>query len=160
MNKDALLLCAALAVLVGGGGYHFYASKHQPPPPDPLTAAKTALGSPGHAKPAAAPASAAQKQAASGDAARQQQIAAARAAHAQIETALGSLKVSSILLGDPAIIIVSKKEYSVGDALVLPDGKTLRVTGIGEDGVALAGNGEAFHLAAPAAPDLAASRKK
>lgn len=159
MNKDAFLLCLIVLVLAGGAGYHFHASKHQAPTPGAIASAKGALREPGQAKSGAAQASTS-KQASAEEIARQRQVAAAKAAHDQIETALSSMKVSSILLGDPAIVIISKKEHSVGEPLVLPDGKTLQVTGIGEDGVTLAGNGEVFHLAAPAAPELAASRRK
>ena len=72
------------------------------------------------------------------------------------------MKVSSILLGDPAAVIISKQDYGVGDALKLagPPAKTLQITGINEGGVTLTVDGQTYHLDAPAAPDLAASRKK
>ena len=160
MNKDALLLGVALAVLAGGGGYHYYQSQHTPPPaaaPTKLSAVGTA-----HPKPVAAPANADQKKAAAATATAQQQAAAAQAAHAQVEAALSSLKVSSILLGDPAVVIISKQDYGVGDLLKLPGspGKTRQMTGINDGGVTLTADGQNYHLDAPAAPDLAASRKK
>ena len=156
MNKDVFLLGVALTVLAGGAGYHFYSASHAKPP----AAVAPAAVAPGttHAKAGAAAAAPPKKPA---DAtAQQQQAAAVQAARAPVEAALATMKVSSILLGDPAIVIISKQEYSVGDDLKLPGKGTLKVTAIGEDGVTLAASGQSYHLAAPAAPDLAASRKK
>ena len=160
MNKDVFLLGVALTVLAGGAGYHFYSASHAKPP----AAVAPAAVAPGttHAKAgaaAAAPASAPPKKPADATA-QQQQAAAVQATRAPVEAALATMKVSSILLGDPAIVIISKQEYSVGDDLKLPGKGTLKVTAIGEDGVTLAASGQSYHLAAPAAPDLAASRKK
>ena len=155
MNKDAILLGVCLVALAGGGGYHFYANQHLAPPA--LVGKLTPVDA-AHPKPAAAANPAPQKKAT----AAEQQAAAQAAAHAQIQTALGGMKVSSILLGDPAAVIISKKDYSVGDSLQLagPPAKALTITGINEDGVTLAADGQTYHLDAPAAPDLAASRKK
>ena len=88
---------------------------------------------------------------------RAAQVAAAAALEAmrkEVETQLKTMRVTSILLGDPALAIIGKKEYAAGDGLVLPPGRTLRVTAVREDGVGLALNGLAFHLDPPAAPLL------
>ena len=86
------------------------------------------------------------------------------AVRAQVEPLLKPLKVTSILPGDPAAVIINKQDYSVGENLKLPaanpGAKPIKVTAIDEGGVTLVCQGETFHLDAPAAPDLAASRKK
>lgn len=146
MGKNLFLLVLCLAILGVAGWYQHQHAKAATLP------AKTAATTAKKGAPASLPPGAGQSK----DAAALQQRAAARA---PIEAALQSMKVSSILLGDPAIVIINKKEYSVGDSLPLPGGKALPVTAIQEDGISLAANGETFHLAAPAAPDLEASRK-
>ncbi len=144
MDKNLVIVTALIAVMGAGAWY-----QHRPAFP------KTAPGAVAKGKPmpGVAPARTAAVPAAPNPPADQQ------AARTEIDNALHGLKVTSILLGDPAIVIINKSEYSTGDPLNLPGGKTLQVTGITEDGVALGYNGMAFHLAAPAAPDLAASRK-
>lgn len=84
----------------------------------------------------------------------------APSARAQIEPLLKPLKVTSILLGEPSIVIIDKKDYGVGDTLPLPGGKKAQVAAINEAGVTLTCEHENFHLDAPAAPDLDAIRKK
>lgn len=79
---------------------------------------------------------------------------------AQVEPMLKTLKVSSILLGEAPIVIINKQDYGVGDPLHVPGGKPVKVAAIDEGGITLTCEGETFHLDAPAAPDLAASRKK
>ena len=99
--------------------------------------------------------SAAQKQQTAEQAKKQ---AADDATRKEIDGALKSLKVSSILPGQPGIVIIDKQEYAEGDDLPVAKRK-LRVTRVQEDGVLLACNGLTFHLDPPPAPDLAASRK-
>ena len=164
MNKDTVLFGLMMAVLAVGGGYHYYQSAHSKPNPDAVATAKSLLGK--GAAPKAAPAPVAGHSTADPAAARadalKKQADSVRAARASVESALSGLKVSSILLGDPAVVIISKQDYGVGDPLPLPGNppKTLKITGINEDGVTLVADGQSYHLAAPAAPDLAASRKK
>ena len=160
MNKDLFLLGVCLLVLAGGGGYHFYQSAHAKPSTSAIASARDILADKAHPKtaPVHPPTPAVDADLAKKQAAAKQ----AQDAHAQIESTLHTMKVSSILLGDPAIVIISKQEYSVGDPLTLPGSpaKTLKVTAINDDGVTLAADGQTYHLDAPAAPDLAATRKK
>ena len=87
------------------------------------------------------------------------QQAADNAKRQEIGVALQSLKVSSLILGQPGMVIIGKQEYAEGDQIPLPKGHKARITKVQEDGVLLACEGLAFHLDPPAAPDLAASRK-
>ena len=86
--------------------------------------------------------------------------AAEEATRKDIDASLKPLKVTSILPGQPGIVIIDKQEYDEGDVLPVAKGRKLRVTKVQEDGVLLACDGLTFHLDAPAAPDLAASRKR
>ena len=164
MNKDTVLFGLMMAVLAVGGGYHYYQAAHTRPNPDAVATAKSVLtqGIPPKAAPAPVAGHPAVAPAATGADALKKQADAVQATRASVESALSGLKVSSILLGDPAVVIISKQDYSVGDSLKLPGNpaKTLKLTGINEDGVTLVADGQNYHLAAPAAPDLAASRKK
>ena len=168
MNKDVILLGVCVLVLAGGGGYSYYRNAHAPhSSPDALASAKSLLADRSHPRAAAAPAAPAATATHPPTAADtradalKNQADALKAARAPIESALGGLKVSSILLGDPAAVIISKHDYSVGDPLTLPGKQVLKVTGINDAGVALlAADGQTYHLDAPAAPDLAALRKK
>ena len=85
--------------------------------------------------------------------------AAEEATRKDIDASLKPLKVTSILPGQPGIVIIDKQEYAEGDVLPVAKGRKLRVTKVQEDGVLLACDGLTFHLDPPAAPDLAASRK-
>ena len=85
--------------------------------------------------------------------------AAEDATRKEIDASLKPLKVTSILPGQPGIVIIDKQEYAEGDVLPVARRK-LRVTKVQEDGVLLACDGLSFHLDPPAAPDLAASRKR
>ncbi len=85
--------------------------------------------------------------------------AAEDATRKEVDASLKPLKVTSILPGQPGIVIIDKQEYAEGDVLPVAKRK-LRVTKVQEDGVLLACDGLTFHLDPPAAPDLAASRKK
>ena len=145
----AILVIAALAVGIPKG-LQMYHQLY----PDPAIAALAARG---HAQQAAAAAT--KKADAATLAEQQKQAAALKAERGPVETALGTMKVSSLMLGDPAVCIINKQDYSVGDALPLTGGKTVQITSIREDGVGLARNGQTYHLSAPAAPDLAALRK-
>lgn len=87
-------------------------------------------------------------------------VVGASPVRAQIEPLLKPLKVTSIMLGEPSLVIINKKDYSVGDTLALPGAKDVKVAAIDEAGVTLSCRGENFHLDAPAAPDLDALRKK
>jgi hypothetical protein len=93
------------------------------------------------------------------EAERKKQIAAALAVHDEIAAALKPMKVTSILPGNPGLAIIDKAEYAEGDSLPLTGGKRLLIASIREDGIALASNGQTFHLDPPAAPDLDATRK-
>lgn len=87
--------------------------------------------------------------------------AAAEATRRDVESQLKPMKVSSIMPGQPGIVIIDKKEYAEGDQLALPrGGKQLQIAKVRDDGILLAYNGLTFRLDPPAAPDLAASRKK
>ena len=85
--------------------------------------------------------------------------AAEDATRKEVDASLRPLKVTSILPGQPGIVIIDKQEYAEGDVLPVAKRK-LRVTKVQEDGVLLACDGLTFHLDPPAAPDLAASRKR
>ena len=86
--------------------------------------------------------------------------AAEDATRKEVDASLKPLKVTSILPGQPGIVIIDKQEYAEGDDLPVAKGRKLRVTKVQEDGVLLACDGLTFHLDPPAAPDLAASRKR
>ncbi len=86
--------------------------------------------------------------------------AAADATRRDVEAQLKPMKVSSIMPGQPGIVIIDKKEYTEGETLPLPrGGKLLQITKVRDDGVLLACNGLTFRLDPPAAPDLATLRK-
>ena len=142
MQKFLLAILMAAVLGVGGWrGFQYYQSAH----------VKQAQRAPatGQSK-----ASAAQTAA---DAKQQAEIAATR--H-DIEAQLKPLKVTTIMPGQPGIVIIDKKEYAEGDPFPLPRGKKLQVAKVNEDGILLAYNGLTFHLDPPAAPDLDALRKK
>jgi hypothetical protein len=152
--KTAVQVVIFLALMSAAGYYAFqqYRQAHPAPPPPPTAAALAAQKlQAAHQQDAAALA----KQQA--DLAKQQ--AAEAAVRQDIEGTLKTLKVSSILPGEPGIVIIDKHEYAEGDDLPVGKGRKLRVTHVQEDGVLLASNGLTFHLDPPAAPDLAASRK-
>ena len=87
--------------------------------------------------------------------------AAADSTRRDVEAQLKPMKVSSIMPGQPGIVIIDKKEYTEGDRLTLPrGGKQLQIAKVRDDGILLAYNGLTFRLDPPAEPDLAASRKK
>ncbi len=77
----------------------------------------------------------------------------------EIGAALKPLRVSSILPGQPGMVIIDKQEYAEGDQLSLPKGRKVRITKVQEDGVLLAYNDLSFRLDPPAAPELASGRK-
>ncbi len=86
--------------------------------------------------------------------------AAADSTRKEVEAQLKPMKVSSIMPGQPGLVIIDKKEYQEGDQLPLPrGGKRLQIAKVRGDGVLLAYNGLTFRLDPPAAPDLAALRK-
>ena len=87
-------------------------------------------------------------------------VAAANAERQEIEAALKAMHVTSILPGQPGMIIVDKQEYSEGESLPLPKGRKAKIVTVQDDEVQLACDNMAFHLDAPAGPDLAALRKK
>ncbi len=156
MQKVALLVLAVVILAVGGWfGYQQYTvmqagkAEHtrQSAMAAQATARQAALAAKKHAFEVAAQAE------------RNKQIAAALSARGEIEAALKPMKVTSILPGNPGLAIIDKAEYAEGDSLPLTGGKRLLIASIREDGVALAGNGQTFHLAPPAAPDLDASRQ-
>ena len=139
-----------LVILVGGSlgmcgwrGFQYYQTTYAKP-------SQTALAAAGRAKQSAARTAA--------DAKQQAEVAATRR---DIEAQLKPLKVTSIMPGQPGIVIIDKKEYAEGDPLPLPHGgKKLQVTKVNDDGILLAYNGLMFRLDPPAAPDLDALRKK
>jgi hypothetical protein len=93
------------------------------------------------------------------EAERKKQIAAALVTRREVEGALKPLRVTSILPGNPGLAIINKTEYAEGDSLTLTTGKRLLIASIRADGVALAGNGQTYHLDPPPEPDLEASHK-
>ena len=142
MDKFLLVILTAGLLGVGGWrGYGYYQSTHA----KPVSKAPAASGP---AKGAAQPVVV--------DAKRQAEIDAIRK---DVEPQLKPLKVSSILPGEPGIVIINRKEYAEGDKLTLSGGKQLQITKVNEDGILLAYNGLSFRMDPPAAPDLAASRK-
>ncbi len=144
MQKVILVvLVVALLAVAGQKGWQRY----HPAPVVPAHAATAPTK-----KSAAPPAAAATTE-------QQKQVAAVHAERQAVESALGSMKVSSLMLGDGAVCIINKNDYSLGDTLPLPGGRKLLVAAIREDGIGLTCNGQAYHLDAPAAPDLAALRK-
>ncbi len=86
--------------------------------------------------------------------------AAADATRREVEPQLKLMKVTSIMPGQPGIVIIDKKEYTEGENLALPKGgKRVQIIKVQDSGVLLAYNGLSFRLEPPAAPDLAALRK-
>ncbi len=145
-----LVFVVLIVALVGGGAWYQHHAKA------PVPAAVAAAGKP--VSTAAVPPSKAA--AATAAAAKAELLKKQAAARAEIENALKSMKVTTLLLGEPAIVIINKEEHSVGDSLKLAGGKELQITGIDENGVALGYDGQRFHLDPPGAPELAASRRK
>ena len=144
MQKFLLVILMGGALGMGGWrGYRYYQTTHAKPTPKAPVAA-------GQAKLAAAQTTA--------DAKQQAEVAATRR---DIEAQLKPLKVTSIMPGEPGIVIIDKKEYAEGDKFPLAGGKKqLQVAKVNEDGILLAYNGLTFRLDPPAAPDLEALRKK
>ena len=134
------LLALVLALVLAGGGY-FGFQEYQT-----IQAQRAAKA---HAA-AAAAAEAARVRA---------QQAANDATRKDVESQLKPLKVTSIMPGQPGLVIIDKKPYAEGDPLPLK-GKALKITAVREDGVLLAYNGLSFRLDPPAAPDLDALRGK
>jgi hypothetical protein len=77
-----------------------------------------------------------------------------RAARPEIEAQLKGCKISSILLGNPSIVVINKKNYEEGADLPLPNGKALKIASIKEDRVMLASGTQTFQLVMPSARDL------
>ena len=88
--------------------------------------------------------------------------AVADAERQEIEGALKTMHVTTIMPGQPGLIIINndKQEYSEGESLPLPKGRKARIAAVQDDGVQLTCDNMAFHLDPPAAPDLAALRTK
>ncbi len=86
--------------------------------------------------------------------------AAANAERQEIEGSIKALHLTTIMPGQPGIVIIDKQEYNEGESLPLPKGRKAKIVAVQDDGVQLTCNGMAFHLDAPAEPDLAALRKK
>ncbi len=146
MNK-ILLVIVAMAALGVGGWYGF--QRYQ------LVQAQHAQ----QARTAAAEAKQRALQAAN-EAKQRAARAAADATRREVEAQLKPMRVTSVLPGQPSIVIIDKKEYAEGESLTLPQGgKSLLITRVQEDGILLAYNGLTFRLDPPAAPDLAALRK-
>ena len=143
--KTPVLVVVLLVVLAGGGYYGF--QQYQG-----YQSGKSLLA----AKVAEATRAMQAKQQAEALAKKQ---AADAAVHQEIDGALKAMKVSSIMPGQPGIVIIGKQEYAEGDKLPLPKGRKASITKVQEDGVLLACEGQSFRLDPPAAPDLAASRK-
>ncbi len=78
----------------------------------------------------------------------------------EIDGALKGMHLTTIMPGQPGLIIVDKQEYSEGESLPLPKGRKARIVAVQDDGVRLTCDNLAFRLDAPAGPDLAALRKK
>ena len=70
------------------------------------------------------------------------------------------MHLTTIMPGQPGLIIVDKQEYSEGESLPLPKGRKARIVSVQDDGVRLTCDNMAFSLDAPGGPDLAALRKK
>ncbi len=142
MNK-ILLVIVAMAVLGGGGWYGF--QRYQ------VIQAQ-------HAQKTSMAAAAAKQRAL--QAANEAKQRAADATRREIEAQLKPMRVTSIMPGQPGIVIIDKKEYAEGESLTLPQGgKRVQITKVQDDGILLAYNGLGFRLEPPAAPDLAALRK-
>ena len=86
--------------------------------------------------------------------------AAAAAERGEIDAALKAMHLTTIMPGQPGLVIIDKQEYSEGEDLPLPKGRKARIVSVQDDGVKLTCNGMEFRLDAPAGPDLAAMRKK
>ena len=143
--KTPVLVVILLAIIGGAGYYGFQQYQH--------AQASQKVQASGKSQAAQQQQTAAQAQALA------KKQAADAATRQEIEGALKSLKVTSILPGQPGIVIIDKHEYAEGEDLPVAKGRKLRITRVQEDGVLLACEGQAFHLDPPAAPDLAASRK-
>ena len=137
--KTPVLVVLLLAIIAGAGYYGFHQYQQTQAS---LTSQKSSASS---------------KQLTEAQAKKQ---AAEDATRKDIDASLKPLKVTSILPGQPGIVIIDKQEYVEGDVLPVAKGRKLRVTKVQEDGVLLACDGLTFHLDPPAAPDLAASRKR
>ena len=100
-------------------------------------------------------------QVAAAEAKQKAALATADSTRKEVEAQLKPMKVSSIMPGQPGLVIIDKKEYQAGDQLPLPrGGKRLQIAKVRDDGVLLAYNGLTFRLDPPSAPDLDAIRKK
>lgn len=150
MNKD-FLLCLCLLVVSGLGwagskGYEKY------------QAGKVAVGQQTAAakaaqKPKAVAAPQENKSQAS-DAQNQQKMREQAAVRAEIQEQLKAMKVSSILLGSPNLAVINKKSYEEGSDLRLPNGKSLKVKAIKDEGVMLAYGEQTFQIGLPTARDI------
>ena len=78
----------------------------------------------------------------------------------EIEAAVKALHLTTIMPGQPGQVIIDKQDYGEGESVPLPKGRKARIVAVQDDGVQLTCNGMTFHLDAPGAPDLAASRRK
>ena len=78
----------------------------------------------------------------------------------EIDAALKTMHLTTIMPGQPGQVIIDKQDYSEGESVPLPKGRKARIVAVQDDGVQLVCNGMTFHLDAPTGPDLAALRKK
>ena len=86
--------------------------------------------------------------------------AASDTARAEIEAALRAMHLTTLMPGQPGLVIIDKHEFAEGEDVPLPKGRKAHVAAVQDDGVRLTCEGMAFRLDPPAGPDLAALRKK
>lgn len=71
----------------------------------------------------------------------------APAASPEVETFLASAKLTGVMLGEPSIAIINKKEYEPGAEITLPNGRRLRVQTIAEESVTFFDGTRVYRLA-------------
>jgi hypothetical protein len=64
----------------------------------------------------------------------------------EIQEYAAHAKISSLLLGDPRLVVIDKREYEVGSEIVLPRGRRGRIAEIAEDGVRVSYDGRSYRI--------------
>lgn len=64
-----------------------------------------------------------------------------------VETFVRQAQLSAIMLGEPAIAVINRKDYEVGQEIIVPSGPRLRITAINSDSVRLHWQDRDFILA-------------
>lgn len=79
---------------------------------------------------------------------------AANAERQEIDAALKTMHLTTIMRGQPGLVIIDKHDYSEGESLPLPKGRKAKIVAVQDDGAQLVCDGMMFHL------DVSAPDKK